>query len=75
MQRLWKGLFALLTILSIPMSLATSVTLARAQDGLRAQVEAANSAWTSAFNAKDADGLTALYTMREGEHQCPATLP
>ena len=34
----------------------------RAQDELRAQVEAANSAWTSAFNAKDVDGITALYT-------------
>src|SRR5215217_7910281 len=31
-------------------------------DELRVQVEAANSAWTSAFNAQDAEGLTALYT-------------
>src|SRR5262245_64027330 len=41
--------------------LIISVISALAADELRAQVEAANAAWTSAFNSKDVDNMTSLY--------------
>ena len=41
--------------------LIISVISAFAADELRAQVEAANAAWTSAFNSKDVDKMTSLY--------------
>ena len=41
--------------------LIISVISAFAADELRTQVEAANAAWTSAFNSKDVDKMTSLY--------------
>jgi uncharacterized protein (TIGR02246 family) len=42
--------------------LSASMTSGWAQDLDRAQVEVANSAWTSAFNSKNVDQITTLYT-------------